>query len=216
MRNNSVIIATGADFLADTLKDILRDLDTGIVFVVRDEDELLARIKNSYPRCVFLENCFREQATEEYVQRLTRRYRDLRIAVWSASTVRPVIAARYIFAGAESYFSLRDTDKDIGDVLGYILRGRHYCPGTVREILDKGSYVPRIGKGLTAREVEIAKLSVSGQSNREIADVLGIRLPTVKQHKANIYRKCGGNSPVDILRYGLTRGIICPEDLAEF
>jgi DNA-binding CsgD family transcriptional regulator len=98
-------------------------------------------------------------------------------------------------------------------VLEYIVAGRHYCPGAVRELLDKGSYVPRIGKGLTTREVEIAKLSITGQSNREIAGVLGVHLPTVKQHKANIYRKCGGNSPVDILRYGLTCGIIRPEDL---
>jgi hypothetical protein len=32
-------------------------------------------------------------------------------------------------------------------------------------------------------------------------------------HKLNIYRKCGGSSPVDMLRYGLINGVIGLEDL---
>jgi two-component system nitrate/nitrite response regulator NarL len=66
---------------------------------------------------------------------------------------------------------------------------------------------------LTVWETEIIKLSITGRNNREIADALGIGAATVKYHKAGIYRKCGGNTPVDILRYGLVLGVIRPEDL---
>jgi DNA-binding NarL/FixJ family response regulator len=130
--------------------------------------------------------------------------------------VKPVIAARYILAGAESYFSLRDTDKSIADILERIASGRRYCPADVKAVVESDTYFPDMKGNLTTREKEIVKLSVTGRNNRKIAEVLGVQMSTVKSHKASIYRKCGGNTPVDILRYGLTQGIVRLEDLRDF
>jgi DNA-binding NarL/FixJ family response regulator len=212
MRYNSVIIATNADFLANILRDILRDFDVGPVLTAHNENELLAGIKN-HPRFVFLENCFRGPGTEEFILRLVKRDRDVRIAVWSAMAVKPVIAARYILAGAESYFSLRDPDKNIADIVKLIAGGRRYCPPDVQAVIESDTYFPDMRGKLTLRETEIIKLSITRKNNREIAGALGISTATVKFHKAGIYRKCGGNTPVDILRYGLAQGIILPEDI---
>jgi DNA-binding NarL/FixJ family response regulator len=211
MRYNSAIIATNADFLADILRETLRDFNVKPVLAVRNEHELLAGIKNSCPRFVFLENCFRGQGTEEFILRLVKRDRDMRIVVWSAMAVKPVIAARYILAGAESYFSLRD--KDIADIVKLITDGRRYCPPDVQAVIESETYFPDMRRKLTLREIEIIKLAVTRRKNREIADTLGISVATVKFHKAHIYRKCGGNTPIDILRYGLVQGVIRPEDI---
>jgi DNA-binding NarL/FixJ family response regulator len=213
MKYNSVIIASNADFLADVLRDRLRDCNTGPVLTAHNENELLTGIKNRCPRFVFLENCFRGQGTEEFILRMVKQNDDVRIAVWSSAAVKPVIAARFIFAGAESYFSLRDTDENITGILNRIVTGRRYYPAEVKTIIESNTYVPDMDGTLTMREIEIIKLSITGQSNQEIADVLGIRVSTVKLHKVNIYRKCGGNTPVDILRYGLMQGVIRLEDL---
>jgi DNA-binding NarL/FixJ family response regulator len=213
MRNNSVIIATGAGFLAEILRDILRDMDVRPVVTACNEDELVAGIKNRYPRLVFLENCFRVTGTEELIPRLVKLDGDLRIAVWSAAAVKPVIAARYLLAGAESYFSLRETEGDMADILKVIAAGKRYCPSDVKAVLNSATYFPDIKGKLTMRETEIVKLSITGKNNREIGDMLGISPSTVKSHKASIYRKCGGNTPIDILRYGLTEGIIRLDDL---
>jgi DNA-binding NarL/FixJ family response regulator len=210
MRYNSAIIATNADFLADILRDTLRDFDVGPVLTTHNENELLAGIKN-YPRFVFLENCFRGPGTEEFILRLVKRGRDMRIVVWSAMAVKPVIAARYILAGAESYFSLRD--RDIAGIVKLITGGRRYCPPDVQAVIESDSYFPDMRGKLTLREIEIIKLSITRKNNREIAGTLGISVATVKFHKASIYRKCGGNTPVDILRYGLAQGVILPEDI---
>jgi DNA-binding NarL/FixJ family response regulator len=216
MRYNGVIIATNADFLADMLRDIVRDFDMGPVLAVRNETELLAGMKNNYPRIVFLENCFRGQGTEEFIQRLVKQNRDMRVVVWSAMAVKPVIAALYILAGAESYFSLRDTDKSIADILERIASGRRYCPADVKAVIESDTYFPDMKGKATMREKEIVKLSITGWNNRKIAETLGVQMSTVKHHKASIYRKCGGNTPVDILRYGLIQGIIRLEDLKDF
>jgi DNA-binding NarL/FixJ family response regulator len=216
MRNNGVIIATNADFLADMLRDTLRDQDAGPVVMARNENELAARIKSGFPRFVLLENCFRGQGTEEFILRLVKGDRDMRIAVWSAQAVKPVIAARFILAGAESYFSLREREEDIAGILGRIAAGRRYCPAEVKRVAESDTYFPDMKGKLTAREREVIKLSVTGRDNRGIAEVLGITVPTVKLHKVNIYRKCGGNTAADILRYGLMQGVIRPEDLGDF
>jgi DNA-binding NarL/FixJ family response regulator len=147
--------------------------------------------------------------------RTVRRNRDLRIAVWSAQAVQPVIAARFILAGAESYFSLRDTEEHIAAVLNRIATGRRYCPAEVKMIVESDTYFPDMKGKLTRREIELIKVSITRQSNRAIADALGISVATVKQHKVNIYRKCGGNTPVELLRYGLRQGVIRPEDLGD-
>jgi DNA-binding NarL/FixJ family response regulator len=213
MRNNNVIIATSANALAVVLREKLRNLNVQAVTIAENDGELINGIKTNYPRFVFLENCFHEQTTEEYILRLIKRHRDLRIVVWSASKVKPVIAARYILAGAESFFSLRDTDENIRDVLKRIIAGQQYYPAEVETIIDTGSYMPTIGGELTIREIEVLKLCIGGWNNQVIAETLGIKFHTVKAHKLHIYRKCGGNTPIDILRYGLQQGIITPEDL---
>jgi two-component system nitrate/nitrite response regulator NarL len=215
MRNNGVLIATNSDFLAEALRDIVRDAGGGLVVTARSEGELTGRIQKCFPRLVLLENCFRQQGTEELVMRLVSRNRDLRIAVWSPMAVQPVIAARFILAGAESYFSLRGGEDDVAEIVGRIAAGRRYCPAGVQAVINSGTYFPNLTGKLTAREREVVKLSATGGNNRAIAEALGITVSTLKLHKVNIYRKCGGNTVVDMLRYGLKQGVIRPEDLGE-
>ncbi|MDA3809129.1 MAG: helix-turn-helix transcriptional regulator [Spirochaetaceae bacterium] len=52
---------------------------------------------------------------------------------------------------------------------------------------------------LTAREIEITKAILSGDSNKEIASDLNISFSTVKNHIYNIYRKTGAKSRVDLV-----------------
>ena len=42
---------------------------------------------------------------------------------------------------------------------------------------------------LTPRQREIAELVAEGKREQEIADALGVKLQTVKNHKQRIYRK---------------------------
>ena len=214
MRGNSVIIATNAEFLAEMLREKLRDAGLQ-VFVVGNDNDLAVKIKAVFPRFIFLEHCFHGYGTDAYIQKMVKHNRSMNITVWAASEVKPITAARYIAAGAESFFSLRDTDSNIQTIIFRITRGRQYYPADVEAVLDRDCAYPAIGEELTRREIEIIKLSVSGQTNQEIADVLSLTLSTVKFHKANIYRKCGGNTTVDILRNGLIRGIIRAEDFEQ-
>lgn len=47
---------------------------------------------------------------------------------------------------------------------------------------------------LTGREREVIDLAVKGMQNKEIADLLGISVTTVKMYRANAFQKLGVNS----------------------
>jgi DNA-binding NarL/FixJ family response regulator len=55
-------------------------------------------------------------------------------------------------------------------------------------------------QALTAREVEVLRLLSTGASARMIADRLEIKLPTVKRHLLNTYRKLGVTNRVQAAR----------------
>ena len=211
MKDNSIVIATTAGFFADALREKLRDASFQ-VFIAATDDALAARIKAAFPRFVFIEHCFHGYGTDAFIQRMVKHNRNIHIVVWAVSEVKPFAAARFIFAGAESFFSLRDTDSHIETILGRIACGRHYCPADVEAVIDKDCAYPVIREELTRREIEVIKLSVDGQTNQDIANAMHVSVHVVRFHKSNIYRKCGGNTPVDILRNGLKRGIIHSED----
>jgi DNA-binding NarL/FixJ family response regulator len=65
---------------------------------------------------------------------------------------------------------------------------------------------------LSTREMEILKLITRGQSNKEIAQMLGISRQTVKNHMTSILRKLAVNDRTQAAVYALRRGWIRLED----
>ena len=212
MRNNSVIIATDAGFYAESLREKLRDAECR-VFTASTVNEFTAKIKANAPQFVFIEHCFYGPDTETVIFKMAQRNRNMHIVVWSASKLNPRTAARFYHAGAESFIPLRDSDGNIAAIIRRIASGLHYWPADVEELLMRDSEIPVFGAGLTKREKEVFKLTVGEKDRKQIGKELGISVPTVQFHRGNIYRKCGGNTPLGMLVNGLKRGIIHEDDL---
>ncbi|WP_446904592.1 response regulator transcription factor [Burkholderia sp. YIM B11467] len=56
----------------------------------------------------------------------------------------------------------------------------------------------RLGTPLTARELDVIRLILSGRSNKEVANKLAISAETVKVHRRNIYAKLAINSQSEL------------------
>lgn len=67
---------------------------------------------------------------------------------------------------------------------------------------------------LSAREVQVLQLVVSGAINKEIADRLHISLNTVLTHRKNITAKLGIKTISGLTLYALMHGYISTEDIA--
>lgn len=214
MRNNGVIIATNAEFLAVILREKLMEIGLQ-VFIAATDNDLAAKVNSGYSKFIFIEHCFHGYGTDVFIHRMVKRNRNMRIVVWAACEVKPVIAARYIEAGAESFFSLRDSESNIKTVIKNVAWGQRYRPADVEAVLDKEGAEPMFDKELTGREIEIMKMTVTGKTNEQIGNVFSISVNTIKMHKKNIYRKCGGNTAFDILRNGLIKGVLSADDLIQ-
>jgi two-component system response regulator DegU len=66
---------------------------------------------------------------------------------------------------------------------------------------------------LTAREYETLQRLMKGDSNQEIANVLGISVGTVKNHLTSVYKKLGVSSRAEAIVRVRERGLLrWPED----
>jgi FixJ family two-component response regulator len=60
---------------------------------------------------------------------------------------------------------------------------------------------------LTARELELLRLVVDGQANKQIAADLGISIKTVANHRANLMAKTGALNAADLARLSTLAGV---------
>jgi DNA-binding NarL/FixJ family response regulator len=78
----------------------------------------------------------------------------------------------------------------------------------VEKMLRREAGARRLANILTPREIETVRLVAEGQSNREIADKLGLQEGTVKIHLHNVYKKLGIDNRVDLTLYAQKRGLV--------
>lgn len=65
---------------------------------------------------------------------------------------------------------------------------------------------------LTAREVEIAELIVSGLSTKQIAENLDLSFSTVSNHRQNIFRKLKISKFSELVSFAIRKGVLLPKD----
>jgi FixJ family two-component response regulator len=65
-------------------------------------------------------------------------------------------------------------------------------------------------KTLTAREMEVFALVVTGMLNKQIAGALGIGEKTVKVHRARVMEKMRAGSVAELVRLADAVGVIVP------
>jgi len=205
MINNPVVVASNADCLANVICEKLHNIHYRGYIASNDKD-LFFNINNYYPKYIFIENCFQEDVTEEYVHKIKRNNENLRIVIWTATDMPPFTAARFINAGAESFFSLRDKDENVNNILKQIVFGNTYCPDDVAKACKIHTTNPIFDISFTDRELQIMKLL--RLKDVEIAAKLLINYNTVLYHKKKIFRKLGAKNRFDVIEYAIKHGII--------
>jgi len=208
--NNSVVIASTAGFLVDVLSEKLHDVNFRVYAASNDKD-LFSRINNYFPRFIFIEQCFCNNVTDEYVHKIKRTNQNLRIVIWTASDFTPFSAARFINAGAESFFSLRETGDNIHKILTRILLGDTYCPADVEKACYIETAIPIYDVPLTVREIQIIKLL--HKPDKQIAVDLCVSFNTVFYHKTKLFKKIGVRKRSAAINWAIKQGIISPDQI---
>ena len=113
-------------------------------------------------------------------------------------------------AGAHGYLLKTDARKYLIRAVETLAMHRPFFMGTASEVLLE-SYrrrPERVRSVLTDRERGVVQLIAEGNTNKQVANKLGISLKTVETHRASIMRKLNLLSSAALVRYAVRNNIV--------
>jgi DNA-binding NarL/FixJ family response regulator len=157
---------------------------------------------------------------DESGMQLTRKLRNLlsrtRILIISMHSKIDYIVEAFQ-AGATGYVVKESAAERLVQGIEAVSAGEYFLDSSIsHEVVEKLMKSPvkeaRIADveygTLTTREQEIMRMLAEGISKREIADHLCISPKTVENHRANIMKKLGIHSAMELVRYAARLGLI--------
>jgi two-component system, NarL family, response regulator NreC len=119
-------------------------------------------------------------------------------------------------AGVKSFIYKSDAHEFLVDAVQSLSQHKPFFTSKVSEILfadlihrsQASASHPEPGQRLTGREREIVQLVAEGQSNKEVAEKLGISVRTAETHRAHILRKLNLDSIAGLVRYAIRNKMI--------
>lgn len=122
------------------------------------------------------------------------------------------VAGEAFRAGASGYLLKNAPATELLRAVHEASRGMSYVAPEIRRAMEK-SFIrdPRAAehtKHLTSREREVLQLFAEGRPMKEIADILGITIRTVRFHKSQIMEQLGISSTAELVQYAIKQGII--------
>ena len=142
------------------------------------------------------------------VRRLIAAFPNLRLLVFTAYDVD-----EYVFgamqAGAKGYLLKGSPAPELVRAIRHVHEGGTYLSPSIGAKLATQSVRSRRDNSLlTPRELAVLRLVAAGQSNRQIADSLGITERTVKFHVTAIFNKLGADNRAQAVALAGRRGLL--------
>lgn len=162
-------------------------------------EDLDARLRELRVDVLLLDISLEKGTSLQEIARLKAAHPELLIIILSMHEEASIVE-RAMQAGADGYTLKRDAFDDIVYAIRAAERGGRFISPSViggenvSITIDKPP-----AEELPERQKQILRLVADGKSNKQIAGILEIALPTVKNHLAVLYRKFGATNRVDLL-----------------
>jgi two-component system, NarL family, invasion response regulator UvrY len=120
-----------------------------------------------------------------------------------------IFAKRALQAGAFGYVSKASAPGVLVEAVLAVASGKKYLSAAVAQALAlrTATMDHAASDGLSAREFEVLRLLVQGQSIRNIAQSMGLNPKTIFNHQSAIRQKLGAESAVQLLRIAKAIGL---------
>jgi DNA-binding NarL/FixJ family response regulator len=144
----------------------------------------------------------------EAMRRMLAQRPDTRVLIFSMYE-DAIFANRALQAGACGYVTKASAPNVLVEAVHVVARGKKYISADIAQQLALRNVAADAGAadGLSAREFEVLRLLVQGQSVRDIAQTLGLNPKTVANHQSAIKQKLGADSAVQLLRIAGSLGL---------
>jgi DNA-binding NarL/FixJ family response regulator len=176
--------------------------DMTVIAEVESGEEAIAAYRQHRPDVVILDLRMSGLGGIATVRALRTEFPGARIVIFS-NYARGEEIYQALKNGAAGFVIKTMSLTQLLDAIRRVHAGEKYIPPEVAVRMTERSFSP-----LSQRENEVLVLIGKGQTNKEIADVLGITQATVKVHVTRILEKLGVSARTEALVVAVQRGII--------
>lgn len=185
-----------ANSLADEPDLLLAGEAGSVAEAVRAYDELR-------PDVILLDLRLPDGTGAEALAEIRARHPDARAVVFSVDETEEDIWSAHE-AGALAYLPKSASRQELLAAVRAAAAGREYFPPAIAARLRER----RARTALSARELDVLRLVVAGESNKLIADQLGIAQNTVKIHVTHLMAKLGAPDRTSAAKLAVQRGLV--------
>jgi two-component system nitrate/nitrite response regulator NarL len=216
-----ILIADDHPVFRQGLKSVFRgEREFKIIGEAIDGEQALKLIQDLHPDVVLLDRVMPRLTGLETLRELTLAPSACRTILLTASIEKEQIAEA-LQLGARGVV-LKDAPTDVLlTSIRTVMNGEFWVgESKVTDLMELlKTYVPPADEpkdtkknfGLTARELDVVGLIVSGFTNREIAEKFSISEQTVKHHLRNIFDKLGVSNRLELALFAINHSLISKE-----
>ena len=208
-----ILIADDHAVVRSGLRALLgADPDLEFVGEAGDGEEALRLVETLRPDIILLDVTMPPDNGIETTKRLKEAYPELIVLILTMHEDEGLLHEA-LRVGAAGYVIKRAEESEILQAIHAVSRGDVYVhPAMTRALLHqpvttehrRGSEVD----ALTPREIDVLRLLVKGNTNRQTAGLLGLSVRTVENHRANLMGKLGLTSRVELVSYAEEHGLL--------
>jgi len=181
--------------------EVLADVSSG-----EDAYQLYGDLK---PDIVIMDISMPGMGGLESARRIIKRYPSAKIIIHSMHETAS-FASQALKSGVKGYVSKNGPGEDLIKAVLEVASGKTFLSSEIAQVIALETLAGQSDplEQLTGREFEVFRLLTSGNSVDEVAEMLKISQKTVSNHYTNIKQKLGLSSPIDMVRFALSRGLI--------
>ncbi len=204
MKKTKILIADDHSIVRLGLHALLSTENDFEVIGEADDGEIAVQMAICHrPDIVIMDLMMPELDGAKATERIRRMAPEVKILILTTFTYSDMIH-QALKSGAAGALLKSSTDADLITAIRSIVRGHAFVSSEVRRLLDKDPPGPTF----TERQRTILAQVTQGHTNREIANMLGIREDSVGEHLSAIFSKLGASNRAEAIAIALKKHLL--------
>ena len=149
----------------------------------------------------------------EATRLIRKEFPDMRVLILSVHTNKDYVL-QIIRSGAQGYVLKDASPADLVKAIESVFNGEPFFSPDVSQIVlnqymhEAGADESSANLRLTNREREVLAMIAEGQSNKEMANQLGVGVRTIETHRERVMDKLNIHNVAGLTKYAITNGIV--------